>query len=345
MIDNDDVQPSLGRRSLLEALLPTAVRSIFWATPASPPSPQLPASATLAPEHELKVTPSGGAGGSAKVVLSHRRAQGDVHEAIFPMGDAIKRKRFADASLGALAGKLTPEEAVSLRKAIEEELLWHKQHLQAKEEWHKSEAAKPAAEKLQERERKAGKAVLRSPSLLYGIGRALALLGLAGESVNALLLYLAMTSRLGDKILSVVVKAESSSGKSFLTETVLKLFPPETYISTSGLSPQALFYSKEDFRHRMLIVAEADGIKEAGEYSLRTLLTENKLTLMTVGKDKQDNNEGKKLEKDGPTGLIMTTTKARMNPENETRYLSIGLDESPDQTQRIKALLLKAGAL
>jgi hypothetical protein len=339
MVDNQDTQLSAGRRSLLEALLP---RWTQRAQPSTPPPPQ-PQPSAGEPEHELKVTPSG-APGSARVVLWHRSAQGDVHEATFQLGDARKRKQFADAALSVLGGKLTSDGKEKLRKDIEDALLWHKQQLQAKKEWQESEAARLPVEKLQEKERRAGRAVLKSSSLLYGVAKALEWLGLAGETNNALLLYLAITSRLGDKILSVVGKAESSSGKSFLVETVLKLFPPEAYITVSGLSPQALYYDTEDYRHRMLIVAEADGIKEAGEYSLRTLLTENKLKLKTVGKDAQGSNEGQTLEKEGPTGLIMTTTRARMNPENETRYLSIGLDESPAQTQRIKKATAKRWA-
>jgi len=132
------------------------------------------------------------------------------------------------------------------------------------------------------------------------------------------------------------VKSESSSGKSFLTDTVLKLFPPEAYISVSGLSPKALYYDEEDYKHRMLVVAEAAGMGEDAEYTLRTLLSENRLRLKTVDKDVKGRNQIRELNREGPTGLILTTTKARMNLENETRYLSIGLDESEEQSQRVK---------
>ena len=81
------------------------------------------------------------------------------------------------------------------------------------------------------------------------------------------------------------MKSESSSGKSFLTDTVLKLFPPEAYISVSGLSPKALYYDEEDYKHRMLVVAEAAGMGEDAEYTLRTLLSENRLRLKTVDKE------------------------------------------------------------
>src|SRR5262249_28087651 len=41
------------------------------------------------------------------------------------------------------------------------------------------------------------------------------------------------------------------------------------------------------------------------------------------------------IEREGPTGLIVTTTKLRLHPENETRLLSITTTDTPDQTRRI----------
>ena len=39
----------------------------------------------------------------------------------------------------------------------------------------------------------------------------------------------------------------------------------------------------------------------------------------------------------GPTGLIETTTRLSVHPENETRLLSVPVDESPEQTRRVLA--------
>ena len=44
----------------------------------------------------------------------------------------------------------------------------------------------------------------------------------------------------------------------------------------------------------------------------------------------------RRIEKEGPTGLITATTLARLHPENETRLLSLSLDESDEQTRNVK---------
>src|SRR5205085_9319960 len=41
------------------------------------------------------------------------------------------------------------------------------------------------------------------------------------------------------------------------------------------------------------------------------------------------------IEREGPTGLIVTTTLASMHPENETRYLSVTVADTPAQTHHI----------
>ncbi|MCX5888382.1 MAG: hypothetical protein NTY36_02895 [Deltaproteobacteria bacterium] len=40
-------------------------------------------------------------------------------------------------------------------------------------------------------------------------------------------------------------------------------------------------------------------------------------------------------EREGPTGLIITTTRAGLHPENETRILSLEVDYSPKQTMAV----------
>src|SRR5262249_10300739 len=41
------------------------------------------------------------------------------------------------------------------------------------------------------------------------------------------------------------------------------------------------------------------------------------------------------ITKEGPTGLITTTTAAALHPENETRLLSLGVIDSPEQTAAV----------
>ena len=62
------------------------------------------------------------------------------------------------------------------------------------------------------------------PNILERFARDLARSGVAGESRVAKLLYLAVTSRLLQRPVSIAVKGPSSGGKSYLTEQVLRFF-------------------------------------------------------------------------------------------------------------------------
>ena len=80
-------------------------------------------------------------------------------------------------------------------------------------------------------------------------------LGYVGERVNKLVVYLAGVSRLLSKPLSIYIQAGSSSGKSYLIETVRKLLPPESVLAISSFSDQALNYMrKEDFTGKVMLL-------------------------------------------------------------------------------------------
>jgi hypothetical protein len=161
--------------------------------------------------------------------------------------------------------------------------------------------------------------------------------GLVGEDRAAKLLYLVLTSRLLDRPISAVVKAPSAAGKSFLVETVLRFFPPSAFYVVTGMSERALVYSEEPLVHRVLVIYEAAGMASDGfaPYFLRTLLSEGHIRYETVETPKQGRPKGVVLEREGPTGAILTTTRVKLDPELETRLLSIPVTDSAAQTKRV----------
>jgi hypothetical protein len=180
--------------------------------------------------------------------------------------------------------------------------------------------------------RRKAAALLACPDILGEFARLCPSLGLVGEDKTARLLYLALTSRLLDKPISVCVKGPSSGGKSFTVETVLKAFPQSAYYALSSMSERALAYSEEPLSHRFLVLFEAAGLtSDFGTYLMRTLLSEGCIRYETVEKT-QEGLTPKLIEREGPTGLVITTTWARMHPENETRMLSVTVRDDPDQT-------------
>lgn len=86
----------------------------------------------------------------------------------------------------------------------------------------------------------------------------------------------------------------------------------------------------------MLVIPEWELIAKDEELValVRTLLSEGRVvhgTVETEGKRR----EARRIEKEGPTGLVIATTAARVDPERETRCLSFLTDDSPVQTRAI----------
>ncbi len=184
-------------------------------------------------------------------------------------------------------------------------------------------------------------ALLNRESLLYDFKRIVQRQGVSREGRNILLLGLAMTSRLLEDPLSVVVKGQSSGGKSFLVGNVAHLFPPEEVIQWSGMSSKVLIYTNQDFRHKVLIIFEHKGA-EAAQESMRYLQSEKKLVYEVVVKNPQTGEfETVKYEKEGPISFVTTTTEAAMQVDDENRSFSISPDESGAQTARIMSANLR----
>jgi hypothetical protein len=138
--------------------------------------------------------------------------------------------------------------------------------------------------------------------------------------------------------MSAAIKGPSSCGKSVLRGRVLDFFPPESVISFTTLSEKALLYYKEDFCNKILSMGEASGTdeQELQDYLLRELMSEGRLVYPVVQKigDELTTTE---IIKNGPVAFQVTTTKAALHPENETRMISIDVDDSEEQTHLVIA--------
>src|SRR5262249_9713086 len=116
--------------------------------------------------------------------------------------------------------------------------------------------------------------LLHEPALLSRAITTMGALGVEGEAVNRGVLYLALTSRLTGDPTSVLIKGRSSSGKSHLVKCALAMVPPEEYHLLTAMSAKALAYAEDlDFRHKIIVIFEDEGLGEEAEYLMRTLLT------------------------------------------------------------------------
>jgi hypothetical protein len=169
---------------------------------------------------------------------------------------------------------------------------------------------------------------------------------IAGEQTNGKLLYLVATSRLFERTMHAAVKGTSAGGKSEIRKRILEFFPPESVVSFTSLSEKSLIYHDGDFSHKILSMGEAAATEEQvfQDYLLRELMSEGRLrhgTVQKVGKELVATT----IEKQGPVAFLVTTTKSKMHPENETRMLSLEIDDSAEQTKNVMAKVAQVEGL
>jgi hypothetical protein len=170
--------------------------------------------------------------------------------------------------------------------------------------------------------------------------------GIVGERTGKLAGYLAATSRLLDKPLGLVIQSSSAAGKSALADSVLRFMPSEERFSCSAMTSQSLYYlGKENLRHKILSVAEEEGVRDAS-YQLKLLLSEGRLSLVATSKESGSGRTAtERYEVEGPVALVMTTTALDVDPELMNRCLVVNVDESIEQTQAIHAAQRHADTL
>lgn len=173
-------------------------------------------------------------------------------------------------------------------------------------------------------------------NILYKIIEDTNKMGIVGEETLRLMVYLCFTSRILKEPLSMTVKGESSSGKSFSCQSVMKLIPEEGYQFITRATQNAFFHLPEDgMQHKIIYINELQG-SETADYSIRSAQSEGDLIIMMPIKDPNTGEIETVTKKvKGPVGFLITTTKANMFDENETRNFSVFSDDSPELTKDI----------
>jgi DNA-binding transcriptional ArsR family regulator len=191
--------------------------------------------------------------------------------------------------------------------------------------------------------RQEAEALLRDPDLIDRITQDVELLGVAGEKELTATLYLVYTSRKLRKPLAARVRGPSSSGKSYLIDKSSSLMPPESVITATQISPQALFYMKKgSLRHKLVAAGERsrsqeDEVAEATR-ALREMLSSGRLSKLLPVKT-GDQMESVLIEQEGPIAFVESTTLGDVFDEDENRALPLYTDERPEQTERIVTAL------
>jgi hypothetical protein len=212
------------------------------------------------------------------------------------------------------------------------------------------EAARTA--ELEETRAEAG-ALLEADNLIAEFGETVDDIIVGKDTIRAgRLLYLLLTSRLLDerRVGSELLKGQSAVGKTFLAENVLDFLPLSSVTKANSMSPKALFYRGYqqgegecvvDLSHSVLYLGEAASSTEV-EFTLsilRQLLSDGEVVHDTV-----IDGAYMKLIVRGPVSALITTTRAKLDHELETRFVSDRLDESEAATRAVMKQIARVEA-
>lgn len=180
-------------------------------------------------------------------------------------------------------------------------------------------------------------ALLKDPQLVPRFHQTVERRGLVGERDAALAVLLCCVSRKTQKPIHIVVKAASSAGKNYLVYAVVVLLPTGDVLIVSDMTQRALNYLTGGLKNKVVVIVEQTGAA-AAEYPLRLAMSEGRITTLVA--EKVEDGNGSRIETrehvvEGPAAFILTTTRALLHDENETRIIEVNIDESPKQTERI----------
>jgi hypothetical protein len=143
-----------------------------------------------------------------------------------------------------------------------------------------------------------------------------------------------------DSQLNISFNAPSSSGKTYITSEVAKLFPPEDKIEISGASPTALFYQQGEvdkesgcrilnLENKILIFYELPDQKV--QERLRAIASHDSRvqTHFYTNKTKNGTNKTDKIQIIGFPAMLFCSASLRINEQEQTREFLL----SPEQSQ------------
>ena len=178
--------------------------------------------------------------------------------------------------------------------------------------------------------------LLENPDLLAELSDVIAASGYAGDTRPASMAYVAVSSRLLTTPLNLAYISQSAAGKNAACDAALPFFPDNCYYIVRASSPRALVYNQEEYTHRSVIFSEADSLPEDGPAAsaMRSLMTDREMSYEVVEKGQDGQFQTRKIVKQGPTGLITTSTKS-LGDQASTRTLTVSIPDSVAQTRAV----------
>ena len=190
---------------------------------------------------------------------------------------------------------------------------------------------------MTETEREAAMSFLKDEKLTERIVEDFRKCGLVGERSTVLTAYLGAVSRKLSEPLALLIVARSGAGKSALQDAICNFVPPEELVRVTRLTGQALFYKDPySLQRKMLVIAEDEGAMQA-VYSLRTLASDQRLSIAATRTDPQSGKlSTEHYEVFGPVVIVITTTSAEaFDEETRSRFVQLTMNETIEQTRLI----------
>ncbi|MCB9852400.1 MAG: hypothetical protein H6819_04835 [Phycisphaerales bacterium] len=187
--------------------------------------------------------------------------------------------------------------------------------------------------------REDAEATLRDPCLIDRLMDDFDGIGIVGERVLSLTLYVIGCSRLLNSPLSCVIQGLSSSGKSYALERIGRLFPELAILRATDLTPNALYYLKPGaLLHRFVIAGERsrrqDDETAEKTRALREILSAGELCKMLPQKE-SGSLETVTVWQPGPIAYAESTTLGALFDEDANRLLLLATDEQEAQTRAV----------
>jgi hypothetical protein len=159
--------------------------------------------------------------------------------------------------------------------------------------------------------------------------------GIQGETENALILYLAMTSRKTPDPMSVICLAKSGTGKSYLMERVALCIPDEDKKEHTQFTSNAFYYyKKEEIRNKIFLIEDLEGAMDV-LFPIRELQSKKRISKTITQKGRDGKLQTITLVVEGPVCVIACTTKESIYEDNANRSLLIYLNDSKIQDEKV----------
>ena len=268
------------------------------------------------------------------------------HRDVIDLNSDLSRKRFINRALGALFPTGANGQTDQFRQSLNERLLRFAACPPGAPEVAASGAealvADPRTEALAGMPPDAlaeADVLLADPNLLKRVVTDIEAVGVVGERRLAATLYLVGSSVQLPKPLAAIVRGSSSSGKSYIVETVASLFPPEVVLRATSLTTNALYYFPPGtLRHRFIVAGERSRLEDddraEATRALREMIESGRLSKAVPVKE-HDRMTTQVIEQEGPIAYVETTSLGQLFDEDANRCLLLATDEQEAQTRRI----------